>query len=448
MKKFFIYPVFVFLFLCFIGMIGFGAIVKYHYDGGKNYNNLRETVIFLSSIPHRIRLMFYTGNINLDKPPYLKKHIKKERLKKFLPINRNAILVLSRYDHNQNKGIVEIVDLKNFETIHAYNLDVTKFHKMIDSKKKIKNLERDNSKIRFRYVHPLILNDGSLVSNSGDTPLFKIDICSKIQWIDYTMGHHHSKNLDHEGNIISIAYLKPLSKTVQKFNLKNFAENAIIKTNPEGKIIYKKSIIEIMIDNKILPENYPITSYKQKILNPVYVNDIEPVLTDGKYWKKGDMFISIRNLSSILHYRPKTNKVINYIIGPFLQQHDVDVISDKEISIFNNNNFFINNEYSNIVVYNLETKKFKKIYDKQLKDNNFKTDTNGLSQILVDGSLMVEETVHGRIILFNKNGQKEWEYVNKDIDGNIGRVFWSRIIEDKLFIKRYKSLIKNKKCLN
>ena len=88
--------------------------------------------------------------------------------------------------------------------------------------------------------------------------------------------------------------------------------------------------------------------------SPLYTNDIEPALSDSEYWQQGDVFISIRHQSAIIHYRPSTNKVINYITGPFAQQHDVDVISDKEISIFNNNNFFVDNEYSEVVIYNLE----------------------------------------------------------------------------------------------
>ena len=150
----------------------------------------------------------------------------------------------------------------------------------------------------------------------------------------------------------------------------------------------------------------------------------------------------------IVHYRPSNNRVINLIRGPFTWAHDVDVISDKEISIFNNNNFLVNNEYSEVLVYNFETKKFKKIFNDQLQKNNFKTSTNGLSEIFRDGALMVEETIHGRIILFNNQGQKEWEYVNKDKNGNIGRLFWSRIIEDEFFIENFKLIVNNKQCLN
>ena len=140
--------------------------------------------------------------------------------------------------------------------------------------------------------------------------------------------------------------------------------------------------------------------------------------------------------------------MINYITGPFAGQHDVDIISEKEISIFNNNTFLVDNEYSEVLIYNFETQNFKRLFNDQLKKSNFKTITNGLSEILNDGSLIVEETVHGRIILFNNQGEIEWEFINKDKNGKIGHLFWFRIIEDELFIQKFKSLVKNKKCLN
>ena len=61
---------------------------------------------------------------------------------------------------------------------------------------------------------------------------------------------------------------------------------------------------------------------------------------------------------------------------------------------------------------------------------------------------MVEENNHGRLILFNNQGEKEWEFVNKDKNGDIGRIQWSRIIEDDIFINKFKILLENKKCIN
>ena len=279
-----------------------------------------------------------------------------------------------------------------------------------------------------------------MISDSDYSPEFKIDFCSNLIWVNDEESFHHSKMLDHEGNIWIPGVLNPYPEYIQKYF--SLYDDSIIKINTDGKILFNKSVIEILITNEIFDSNF-FTSE-----DPIHLNDIEPAFNDTSYWKKGDIFLSARHLSAIIHYRPSTNEVINFITGPFNQQHDVDIISDKEISIFNNNNFLINNEYSEILIYNFETGLFSKKFNKQLLIEEFKTKTQGLSHIFEDGSLLVEEQNFGRIILFNKDGEKEWEYVNIDKNGDIGFISWSRVVEDRMFIKKFKSLVKNVKCLD
>ena len=62
--------------------------------------------------------------------------------------------------------------------------------------------------------------------------------------------------------------------------------------------------------------------------------------------------------------------------------------------------------------------------------------------------MLVEEQNHGRLIFFNKDGKKEWEYINKDDEKNIYFISWSRVIENKELIKNLKNIYKNKKCSN
>ena len=188
--------------------------------------------------------------------------------------------------------------------------------------------------------------------------------------------------------------------------------------------------------------------YKSGITDPIHLNDIEPAFYDTDYWQKGDVFLSSRHQSAIIHYRPSDNKVINYLTGPFAEQHDVDIISNSEISIFDNNNFLVDNEYSKVIIYNFQTGEFKTLFNNQLKQENFKTDSGGLHHIFKDGALMVEEQNHGRIILFNNKGEKEWEFVNKDKNGDIGDVNWFRIVEDEIFIEKFKSKVETTKCIN
>jgi hypothetical protein len=428
--------------------MGFGAILKYYYEGGKKYQFLSKPAKFIADTPLNIKNIIKYRTLNLNKPITLDKHKDKERYKKFTENKRNALLVSSRYDISMSRSVVDIIDLKNFKTIHTYKHDLRKMNTQIKNTELYSNINISQTPSKFRYFHPIIFEDGSLVSHNFAGPLFKIDFCSNIKWINDKKKFHHMKNLDLEKNIWVGIIMDTHSKYVKKYSLKNYQEDGIAKVDSNGKILYFKSINELLIENNILPKNFAFNSYNQNILNPTHLNDIEPAYNDTDYWMKDDIFLSLRNLSAIVHYRPSTNKVIDYITGPFAKQHDVDIISDKEISIFNNNNFYVNNQNSEIIIYNFENKKFKKLFNEQFQKENIKAKANGLSQILNDKSLLVEESTHGRMIFFDKSGKKEWEYINKDKNGKIGLFSFSSVIEDELFIKKFKSLVTNSVCSN
>ena len=88
----------------------------------------------------------------------------------------------------------------------------------------------------------------------------------------------------------------------------------------------------------------------------------------------------------MLLYRPSENKVLSYLKGPFVAQHDVDILSDHQIAIFNNNNTFGNKAlYSQIVTYDFETKTFGTLLQSQLEEVNFKTAYGGTQWVMSDG---------------------------------------------------------------
>jgi len=444
-KKFFTFRIFLLILLFVIWSALFGSVLKHHYENGENFQFLQKIAVTIAKIPNTaedmIKFIIKGKNFNPNKPPILTKHKDKKRFEQFIPNKRNALLVLPRYDYSLSRSLVDIVDLNNFEVIHTYKHDIAEMNDQVTNTEVFPRIKIDNAPIRFTYQHPLILDDGSLISIYG--PAFKLDFCSNLKWINDKNYFHHSNMLDHEGNIWIGGIMNPQSKYVKKYATKDYADDAIIKINTDGKILYYKSVTEILIENNLVDANIFFSGD-----DPIHLNDIEPSFSDTEYWKQEDVFLSPRSQSAIVHYRPSTNKVINYITGPFAQQHDVDIISDKEISIFNNNNFLVDNEYSEVVIYNFETNEFRTLFNDQLQKNNFKTIGAGLSHIFNDGALMVEEQNHGRIILFNNEGEKEWEFVNKDKNGDIGLISWSRVIEDEIFIEQFKSLVENKKCTN
>ena len=78
--------------------MGFGAVVKYHYDGGKKFQFLQKPVMLIAEVPMNIRRMIKFRTLNLNNLQPLYKHKDKKRFEQFIENKRNALLVLPRYD--------------------------------------------------------------------------------------------------------------------------------------------------------------------------------------------------------------------------------------------------------------------------------------------------------------------------------------------------------------
>ena len=183
-----------------------------------------------------------------------------------------------------------------------------------------------------------------------------------------TKGQQYSKSKPIKEAIILINKLYLEGHGIKIFTSRYMGRN---KDNiKNSKIIFSKSVSEILIEHGLIHRIFSQQSFKS---DPIHLNDIQPVLKDGPYFKKGDLFLSSRNLSMIILYRPETNKIIKIIEGGFLNQHDVDILDDKTISIYNNNVLLnskngrsvTNNE---IVIYHFDTNTFsKKLYKLMLQ---------------------------------------------------------------------------------
>ena len=57
-----------------------------------------------------------------------------------------------------------------------------------------------------------------------------------------------------------------------------------------------------------------------------------------------------------------------------------------------------------------------------------RTKTEGRSQILQNGDLLVEESNYGRTLYFNSDGSLRWTHVNRAKNGKTYAVSWSRIL--------------------
>ena len=363
---------------------------------------------------------------------------------------KNFYLLLSRYDGDREKSLVELIDLKSGKVIHTWEPDINYINSKSKISKEIIKLSRDHNQKRYQIIHPYLSDNGDLYFHSLYSPLVKIDICSKyISSVDEIT--RHSIEADESGIWTAIVTFNSKNNPGLDENIGNnknfFYDDGIMKVDFDNKIVFKKSLVEIFLENNL---SHLIFSGKEETFDPFHLNDIQPVTINGNYYKKGDLFLSFRHLSMIVLYRPATNEILWYKKFPWEFQHDVDIIDLNKISVFNNNrlahNFDKTIKNNNLIIYDFSKDNIE-YYHKDIFDKfEVRTVTMGAAEIFKNKSLLIEENNYGRLLMFDKKGELIWEYINKsEKNKKLYRTNWSRIInlnENKF----KKKLIENNNC--
>ena len=434
-KKIEIWILYLTILLSILFAIFFGALVRQELIGSTKLGWASKTALSLANIPTDfIALMKGGGRASSAL-------IVEDRFTALNGFdgaqNTEAVYLLqSRYDGNLEEGIVELVNLKNFEVLHTWNPDIDTFNNLVDAVDEFKFLASNSKNERTLIKHPKLLQDGGLLF-SNDSPLIKIDACSNLIFQNTHDRFHHSHETDYEGNIWTSTHLYPQILPIEKVGRAiiedgGYLDDAIVKLSNDGELLYEKSISEIFIENGLEHLLFSIGD-NNFIRDPIHSNDVQPVNFDGEYWKKGDVFLSLRHQSMILLYRPSTNEIVWKSSSHAFHQHDVDILDDHRVSFFNNNskNFFdgdVVDGHNEVIIYNFKTNEYNSYLKDSLKKNLVRTITAGRSEILSNGDLFVEESNYGRLLYFNADGSLRWTHVNRANNSNVYYIGWSRIL--------------------
>ncbi len=123
----------------------------------------------------------------------------------------------------------------------------------------------------------------------------------------------------------------------------------------------------------------------------------------------------MRHKSIVIQYRPEDGSVVWYQQGPWLAQHDINIVNDSAISVFNNNVVLppeklsrdgkLFEQSSNIASFNFEdgTTAF-------FAHGVFASRTEGRQIQTVDNNILVEETNQARYILLDPAGTPQCRF--------------------------------------
>ena len=347
----------------------------------------------------------------------------------------NSLNILTSYQIKE-AFIIELLNLGDGKSIKKWNLVYSQITDSLlngeNRMSKTKTIERLQSIPQFR--HPILLKDSSIII--GGEGFLKINKESKIIWVNSDVKAHHSLELDHEDNIwISGRRLKSELPELKDKESGVFLDDLIMKIDPNnGKVIFEKSVIQILKDNHLYDLVFKNGNYEY---DPIHLNDVQPALFSSDFWRKGDLLISSRHLSTVLLYRPSSNIILWYKQGPWLNQHDPDFLDRNKISIFGNqvlrgemtNKLKFPSKFNSVFVYDFNNDTVTEPYKTFLESEKIRTITEGRSEILVNGDLFVEETNKG-IVYIGDSIQKKLAFSRRLNEEEITYLQWSRLIKN------------------
>lgn len=337
-------------------------------------------------------------------------------------------IVLTTYSDTSDSRSIVLLNLRNDSVLYKWT---------------VKNPHKEHDRIE----NPLLYPDKSLVySFSSVSGLKRIDSLGNFIWKQDSIHHHHSMNKDRNGDIWVCSFEPVFYATGwYKFNGRTvfFIDNYITKVDAAtGRILFHKSITDILKENNLA--DYLFKS--ANVRDPIHINDVQPAFKTTPFYTKDDLFISSRNLSLVMQYRPSTNKVIKIIEGPFTSQHDVDFLNDSTLVIFNNNFYnstsndfkeppkdsarlvFAGDFYSNIVRYDLRDGSFSFIGDSIFRANKIFTRTEGLMEFVDPSTYFVEEQNPGVIWIIKDDRVLYKNVYRSQHEGYHHLPNWTRVI--------------------
>jgi hypothetical protein len=334
-------------------------------------------------------------------------------------------VLLTAIDEAANRPVVRLMRLSDGRVMHDYRPDIDGANARSHFASALIDLKRDRDAGRDLMMHPLLMPDGGILVHDT-SPLERFDACGRLMWmIDGIF--HHSVERGPDGSIWAV-YRYPVSP--MKDVGPAFDDEAIAHVSPGGTLLGLDRVADILDRNGLggLWRSRPYVD------DPFRLNDVQPVMADGRFWRRGDLFLSLRNLSMLALYRPSTGRILWHQIGPWAMQHDVSIVDDHRISVFDNHWRFAAPEgevdgLNRLPIYDFATGRISFPFAQGFRRNAIMTRAQGRATPLPNGDMMIEETERGRLVRMAPDGTLRWRYISAAPDRQRYQLRWSRYLD-------------------
>lgn len=264
--------------------------------------------------------------------------------------------------------------------------------------------------------------DGDLIvqyTAAGDTPygygMAKIDRNSRPVW-KYLGTVHHDFSIAPDGRIYALT---------QQFRFNTYAnrkqltpprlDDFAVILSPEGKEIKRVSILDALINSNYanMVDFAPYFSNEDVLHTNTIQLITEETARNFAKGKAGDVVLSFRDLGIIAVLDMDAEKIVWATRGPWLGQHDPDVLPNGDILLFDNQGQLAdpNAGQSRILQIDPQTNAITWEY-KGTADHKFDSNIRADQQRLANGNTLITESSGGRLFEVTPDGEIVWEFHN------------------------------------
>lgn len=282
--------------------------------------------------------------------------------------------------------------------------------------------------VTWHGVH--LFPDGDLLFNfqGGHFPLggglVRLDRQSRVEWA-LERNTHHDMDVLADGTIIvpSHVYREEGVPECGRLLEPPYYEDQILIVSPEGRVREEHSVLRALCRSPF-KGLFSVTglesgAWRGRIQadDPLHLNGVDLVRPEQAKAvptaRAGDLLLSLRNLNAVGFFDPETGSFRWLLTGPFIRQHDADLLPDGSLLLFDNRGGGMMDERSQVLAIDPSTQAVRWRFA-GMGDNALWSEKMGNQQPLPNGNVLITESWGGRIleVARTSNAAVVWEYVN------------------------------------
>jgi hypothetical protein len=293
---------------------------------------------------------------------------------------------------------------------------------------------------RHRVWHPYLSKDGALTYTIPWNDLISVDLKTGQEKWRVRGAFHHSIEPDSNGDLWVCGAAQPESisnlKSQKHHSNKVFEDQTLAKVSPSGRILQVVSVADLILNSGLEYLLYG-SSNPNVNFDPIHLNQITPILSDSGVFKKGQILISLRNMSTILLIDPDSQSIVWHGSGNWMNQHCVIPVGRSTFSVLDNHSFASGEYWLNlawrtrIVTHNIETSKTSEIQFNGESPTNLHIPIEGRASPISPNHWMIEDCLNGTIMIFG-NQNLVFKRSNLYSDETVGVTSWCRYISSEV----------------